>query len=125
MKRISLISNTGIQYYRYKSEVDLDFGKANRIHFIQPFDTKILKFTFENVLKVNSDGFESYYSYKELKEKDFLINDGLKEGVDLSLCREIKEEVFDTNNLRNALKKFKNRWIPIPYFKHNEINNNI
>lgn len=125
MKRISLISNTSIQYYRFESEIDLDFGKINKIYFTQPFDTKILKFTFENLLKYSKDGFESYFSKRELALKDYLVNDSIKEGVDLSLCREIKEEVYDVSNLKNVIKKFRNKWIPLPYFKNNEINNNI
>lgn len=125
MKRISLISNTSIQYYRYESEIDLDFGKQNKLYFIQPFDTQILKFTFENLVKVNNDGYESFYKKKELAEKDLLINDSIKDGADLSQCHEVKEEIYDVNNLRSVLKKFRNKWIPLPYFKNNNINRNV
>jgi hypothetical protein len=36
MKRISLISNSSIQYYKYEAEINIDFGKTNKVYFHQP-----------------------------------------------------------------------------------------
>ena len=33
MKRISLIANSSLQYYKFETEINLDFGKNNKIYF--------------------------------------------------------------------------------------------
>ena len=119
MKRLSLIANTSIQYYRYDAEIDLDFGKNNRLYYRQPFDVNLAKITYENLIRINIEGQESYYRKAELNEKGFLANNKLKEGVDLASCTEITNEYFDVSNLKNALKKFEGKWIPLPFFKNN------
>jgi hypothetical protein len=124
MKRLSLIANTSIQYYRYDAEIDLDFGKNNRLYYRQPFDVNLAKITYENLIRINIEGQESYYRKAELNEKGFLANNKLKEGVDLASCTEITNEYFDVSNLKNALKKFEGKWIPLPFFKNNTININ-
>jgi hypothetical protein len=124
MRRLSLIANTSIQYYRYTADVELDFGRSNKIYFRQPLDTARGKFTFENLIKVNNEGDETYYRKLELLDKGFLVNNTLKEGVDLTSCIEIRDEFYDVSNLKTALKKFEKKWIPMPFFKHNAINLN-
>jgi len=124
MKRISLISNTSIQYYRFESEINLDFGKSNKIYFQENLDTKLLKFTFQSLFKFSKDGNECFYKKTELLSNDFLVNDKIKEGVDLSGCTEIFD-AFEISNVKSVLKKFKRKWIPLPFFKSNEINKNI
>ena len=54
MKRISLISNSSIQYYKFDAEVKLDFGKTNKIYFHQPFDSNILDFSFEIIKPIET-----------------------------------------------------------------------
>ena len=44
MKRISLIANSSLQYYKFETEINLDFGKNNKIYFHEPFDTLSLNF---------------------------------------------------------------------------------
>ncbi len=85
---------------------DIDFGKTNKIYFRQPFDTNLLKFTVESLYKCTQEGTESFYRKAELLEKDYLINNNLKEGVDLKICTEITEEYYEINNLKNVLKLF-------------------
>ena len=61
MKRISLISNSSIQYHKFDSEINLDYSKSNKIYFHQPFDTNILDFTLDPLFKVVNDDTEKYY----------------------------------------------------------------
>lgn len=124
MKRISLISNSSIQYHKFETEINLDFAKNNKIYFHQPFDSNILDFTLDPLFKVIKDGQESFYRKQELIDKDFLVNNKLKDDVDLKNCQEIVD-FYETNNLRKALKHFKKKWIPLPYFKDNSINKDV
>jgi hypothetical protein len=124
MKRISLISNSSIQYYKFDSEINLDFSKNNKIYFHQPFDTNILDFTLDTLFKVSSEGNEIFYRKQDLIDRDYIINNKLKDDVDLSNCNVIVD-FYETNNLKKTLKHFKKKWIPLPYFKDNSINKDL
>lgn len=124
MKRISLISNSSIQYYKYESEINLEFSKKNKIYFDQPFDSNILDFTIDPLFKVTIDGDDKFYRKQELIDREYIINNKLKEDADLSICEE-KINFYETGNLKKTLKHFKNKWIPLPYFKDNSINKDV
>ncbi|MEI6312714.1 MAG: virulence factor SrfB [Bacteroidota bacterium] len=124
MKRISLISNSSIQYHKFNSEVNLDFAKKNKIYFHQPFDSNILDFTLDALFKVTNESVDTFYRKQELIDRDLIVNNKLKDEVDLSNCREIVD-FYETNNLKKALKHFKKKWIPLPYFKDNSINKDV
>lgn len=124
MKRISLISNSSIQYHKFDAEINLDFSKSNKVYFQQPFDSNILDFTLDPLFKVSKDGNEIFYRKQQLIERDFIVNNKLKGDVDLSNCNEIVD-FYETNNLKKTLKHFKKKWIPLPYFKDNSINKDV
>ena len=124
MKRISLISNSSIQYHKFEAEINLDFAKLNKVYFHQPFDSNILDFTLDPLFKVTTDGDETFFRKQELIERDFIINNKLKDDVDLKTCEQIVD-FYETNNLKKVLKHFKKKWIPLPYFKDNSINKDI
>lgn len=124
MKRISLISNSSIQYHKFDSEINLDFSKSNKLYFHQPFDTNIMDFTLDPLFKIVVDDTEKFYRKQELIDRDYIINNKIKDDVDLSHCQEIVD-YYETNNLKKAIKHFKNKWIPLPYFKDNSINKDV
>lgn len=124
MKKISIISNTSIQYYKFETEIDLENFKKNKIYYHEPFDSNLKNFIFDPLIKVINDGYEFYYSKNDLIEKNYLINDKLKEDIDISNFKCIHDP-FCTSNLKRVLKSFNKKWIPLPYFKENSINKNV
>lgn len=124
MKRISLIANSHIQYYKYEIEIDLSFGKVNKLYYHQPFDNNALSFILDPLYKVVESGDERFYRTEELLDKDFLVNNRLKDDVDLDSCAVIND-VYEETNLKRALRNFSNKWIPLPYFKDNSINKDL
>lgn len=124
MKRISLISNSSIQYYKFDAEINLDFSKSHKVYFHQPFDSNILDFILDPLFKVTKDGEDTFFRQQELIDRDFIVNNKLKDNADLADCERIGD-FYETNNLKKALKHFKKKWIPIPYFKDNSINKDV
>lgn len=124
MKRISLISNSSIQYHKFEAEINLDFAKSNKIYYHEPFDNKNSRFIYDPLLKHNIDGEEIFLIKQELFEKKLLVNNRLSDDANISELKQITE-AFSTSNLRKALKFFKNKWIPLPFFKENTINKNV
>ena len=110
MKRISLISNSSIQYHKFEAEINLDFAKSNKVYFHQPFDSNILDFTFDPLFKTVINDTERYYRKQELVERDFIVNNRLKDDVDINACHPVTD-FYETNNLKKALKHFKKKWI--------------
>lgn len=124
MKRISLIANSHIQYYKYEVDVDLAFGKANKLYYHQPFDNHALSFILDPLFKVNDYGEEVFYRVEELIDKDFLVNNRLKDDVDLDSCTSV-DEYYEESNIKRILKNYSNKWITLPYFKDNSINKDL
>jgi hypothetical protein len=60
MKRISLISNSSIQYHKFDSEINLEFTKSNKVFFYQLLATNILDFTLDPLFKITRDGEETF-----------------------------------------------------------------
>src|SRR5690554_1211449 len=128
MQRISLIANSSIQYYKFSSNIDLEFGRNSRLYYHQPFDHSILSFTYSPLYRVITEGDESYYSRQELIDNKFIIEstNRLKEDADLTSCTKVPEDsVFAVTDIKTALKRFQKKWIPLPYFKNNNINKDL
>lgn len=125
MKRISLIANSSIQYYKYEANIDLEFGKENRFYYHQPFDTNFFDFILDPLFKITKEGNENYYRLQELIDKGFVINKRLKDEADLSTCTGTVTEVYEESNLKQTLKQYQNKWIPLPFFKENAINKDL
>ena len=79
MKRISLISNSSIQYYKFEAEINLDFAKSNKIYYHEPFDNKNSRFIYDPLLKHNIDGEEIFVIKQELFEKKILVTNRLSD----------------------------------------------
>ncbi len=105
MKRISLISNSSIQYHKFDSEINLDFSKSNKLYFHQPFDTNIMDFTLDPLFKIVVDDTEKFYRKQELIDRDYIINNKIKDDVDLNQCQEIVD-YYDSNFKSLGLIKY-------------------
>lgn len=119
MKRISLIANSSLQYYKFESEIDLNFGKANKFYFHEPFDVLSLGFILDPLTKIGNE--DRFYRNQDLVDNDLLVNGKIKHGADLSSLKNI-DSYFDETNLKRTFKRFQKKWIPLPYFKDNSIN---
>jgi hypothetical protein len=124
MKRISLISNTSIQYHKFETDIDLDSAKRNKVFFHEPFDSNKLEFFFDPLYRNVIDGHEYYYKKDQLVSNDLLVNNKLRQDVDLTNLEVINNN-FSVGNLKKALKYYKRKWLPLPYFKDNSINKDV
>jgi hypothetical protein len=124
MKRISLISNSSIQYYKFEAAINYEFSKLNKLYFHQPFDSSLLDFIYDPVFKWGKNEEEKYFRQFELIEKGILINNRILDESNLLNCEQI-DNFYEINNLKKSLKGYQKKWIPMPFFKHNSINKNI
>jgi len=123
---ISFIANTGVQFYHFNASIkDIDL-KSLKFRFIEGFDTARKQFWLDEVLIVpKEDGAHAKYS--ELSKFNYINSSKVfAQDIDLNNLRLFYEdEIFESSNLNQVLKKLENRWLPIPFFKKNNINNQI
>ena len=126
MKRISLIANSGIQYIKFTTEINKDFGKIpeNKIYYRDSFDINTDEYVLDPLFKYTKDGDSVFFRKQELYEGDFLANGRIKEDMDLSLLQSFYT-ADEESNLSHTLKTFRRKWIPLPYFKDNSINKDV
>jgi hypothetical protein len=122
MKRISLISNSSIQYYKYEFSVKSNFNK--KLYFTEKFDPIIADVTYHSVQRMKVDGDDRYYLADDLIENHFFVNNKITEKHDFTLIEEL-HDFYESNNINSILRKFKNKWLPIPYFNNNSINTDV
>ena len=125
---ISLIANSGIQFFKFEATLVKGDFKEDRIKIIEELDVNRLEFWLDELILVDSDQ-DSYAKKNQLKDLQFIDSNGtLKKDIDISkldLYFDGMEGIYDVTNIKSTLKSFSNNWIPLPFFKNNNINNDF
>ena len=126
MKKTTLIANSGIQYLKFSTAIDKDFGKRpeNILYYRDSFNTHTDEYVLDPLFKYTKEGDTVYYRWQQLQEGDFVANGRIKEDMDRSGLQEFMD-AYQERDLIKALKKFQRKWIPLPYFKDNAINKDV
>ena len=121
-KTIKLISNSGIQFENIKIEISEDFNKENKIFYLEEFHKIKEIFWFEQVLKNRKD--DIWIRKSELQVKGYLdIYNKFTEDYSRDEIIEVDEDTIIQNpNINKVLKSLIGLWIPVPFFKNNNIN---
>jgi hypothetical protein len=119
---ISFIANTGIQFYRFEAQIDANTLRRSKFCFIERFDLNRDKFWIDEVIKLPIE--EDKWARRSQLEKNGTINkeavfiDDIKlEGLELLN----DAEFYEVGNVNRALNFFQKKWIPLPFFKKNNI----
>jgi len=130
MDYISLIANTGIQISDFKISLNPEEFRKSKFYYYEGIDTKTMEFWFEELIEIRSIG-------KFIRKSDLLdlriarteLNDYEKidkiENSDKYLFIEGEQRTFSIRNTERTLKSLEKCWIPVPYFKNNQINSNL
>lgn len=125
---ISLIANSGIQFFKFEATLVKGDFKEDRIKIIEELDINRLEFWLDELILVDPDQ-DSYAKKNQLKDLQFVDSNGLlKKDIDISkldLYFDGMEGIYDVTNIKSTLKSFSNNWIPLPFFKNNNINNDF
>jgi hypothetical protein len=121
-KTIKLISNSGIQFENINIKIQEDFNRKNKISYIEEFHLEKEIFWFEQVLKNRKD--DVWIRKSELQVKGFLdINEDFTEDYSINEIEGVDEEkILQNPNIIKVIKSILGKWIPIPFFKNNNIN---
>jgi hypothetical protein len=127
MSEISVIANSGIQFYSFKSKVDRNLARQNKFVYYEDVDLNRKRFWLDEL--VHLPELDLYATKLELKKKNLLNSQGkfkpLAETHGLHTYSEDQSQVYEVSNLNQTLKTFSNKWIPLPFFKNNSINDDL
>lgn len=123
---ISLIANSGIQFYRFEAKIDSLIAKKEKIRYVEQWDSSRLRFWMDEVVLLPGDD-EVYAKRRELETYGFLSRFGkFSDEIDFDKLEPIEEkDIYETDNINKTIAAFEKNWIPLPYFQKNNINEDI
>ena len=129
MDFISLISNTGIQISDFKIKLNQENFRTLKFNYYEGLDSKTLNYWFEELIEIRD--LAKFIRKSDLNQfgiKPDKINDASNieriEQSNVLLFLEGDERTYSIRNAERTLKIFEKKWIPLPFFKNNQINNN-
>lgn len=127
MAEVSVIANSGIQFFSFKSKVSRDIVRQKKFVYLEDVDLSRKRFWLEELIHLPE--LDRYATKSELRNKKLLdVSGKFKHLGDTSGLRTYSDDqpqVYEASNLNQTLKAFCNKWIPLPFFKHNSINEDL
>lgn len=121
---ISLIANSGLQFYHFEAKLNADIQKESKFRFVEKFDGSRRRIWLDEVVCISKD--EDLWARKsQLLEYGYISKSGkLSDDLEPSNLQLIDStEFFEIGNLNKVLNTFEKKWIPLPYFNFNKISN--
>jgi hypothetical protein len=130
MDFVSLIANTGVQFIDLGLDFDHEKFRELRFNYYEGIDSSTMTWWFEELIEIRDLG--KYIRKSDLQDLRF-TRDRLKdqevvlkiEDSGVKLFDEEEERTYVIRNAERTLKKFEKKWVPLPYFKNNQINDNL
>lgn len=124
MSDTTLIVNTGVQFIRIKKRIDVDKLRKLKFVYFEDVDINRRRFWLEELIFIQS--VDCYAKKSDLKNAGYINQDNtIKQNIKiekLKLFSDGQPQVFEVGNANQVLKRFKNKWLPLPFFKNNSIN---
>jgi hypothetical protein len=120
---ITLIANSGLQFYSFETKIDTSLQKSNKFRYIERFDSRRRRFWLDEAIAIPGDD-DLFARKSELEQLGYLSPGGkLSDEIDTGRLELLDEtELFEVGNLNQVFRYFEKKWIPIPFFKKNNIN---
>ena len=121
---ITFIANSGLQFYHFDMRLDSAAQKTNKFRYVERFDSLRKKFWLDEVIPLPGD--DDLYARKgELEQQGLITPNGrFIEDPDFSAVEKILDtDLFEVGNLNQVFRYFEKKWIPLPFFKKNNISN--
>jgi len=121
-KIIKLISNSGLQFESINIKISEDFNKHCKIFYLEEFHIEREIFWFQEVLKNKKD--DIWIRKSELQLKGFIdVNENFTGDYSRNEITEVDEQsLLQSPNINKVIKSLLGKWIPVPFFKNNNIN---
>jgi hypothetical protein len=123
MSEITLISNTGVQFHSFKTKIEVDKLRQLKFVYFEDVDMIRKRFWLEELIYLNeNDCFIRKRDYPKIPASksehanfDFRSND-------IKTFYDGQPQVFEIGNILQVLRTLEGKWLPLPVFKNNAIN---
>lgn len=126
MNEISLIANTGVQFYRFSARINANELRSNKFIYLEDIDLARGRYWLEELILIKE--LDQYSTLQEMERVGVLdFNKQSIKDADYSQLKTFSEDqplVFEVGNVNQTLRALEKKWIPLPYFKNNSINVN-
>jgi hypothetical protein len=123
---ISLIANTGLQFYRFEASLDMSIQRREKFRFVEKWDGNRSRFWIDEVLQLPGDE-DLWARRSQLESQGFLSKRGeFSAEIDMGKIELVEEgDFFETGSIDRVVRDFEKKIIPIPYFRDNRINTDV
>jgi len=124
MAEKTLIANTGIQLIHLRTKIDTEKLRSQKFVYFEDVDLNRKRFWLEELVHISET--DTYSRKTDLVNLGVLDAEGkVKKGAVITGIRQYQEgqaQVYEVGNIRQIFKSFQEKWLPVPFFKHNYIN---
>jgi hypothetical protein len=119
---ISLIANTGLQFYHFEAQLSNDIQKQAKFRFVEKYDSLRRRFWLDEVIQVSADD-DLWARKSQLVDYNYISRTGkLSDEINLSnLDLFDSTQYYEVGNLNKTINILEKKWIPIPYFYFSKI----
>ena len=123
---ISLIANSGIQFYKFNVEIDLNADVIKTMGFYEFEDESKGEISLQYAYKAKGgeDDDDFWVAKKELIEEGYLNeNNKFIKDVNINSVKALNDEdqtppeYFTISDIQESLELYHEQWLPFPYFK--------
>ena len=130
MEYISLIANTGVQISDFKIKLNHEKFRTLKFNYFEGLDSFSLNYWFDELIEIkNIAKFIRKSDLEQLgiSQSELLDYNSIQKITESNtlLFSDGDEQTYSIRNAERTLKLFEKKWIPLPYFKNNQINNNL
>lgn len=122
MAETTFISNTGIQFIHFKSKVEIDKLRQIKFVYFEDVDLNRKRFWLEELISLKD--LDCYIRKRDVSK--VIINNGTAAPtynlVDTKTFNEGQAQVFEIGNIQQVFRNLEGKWLPLPVFKNNSIN---
>jgi hypothetical protein len=123
MSEITLISNTGVQFHTFKTIIQFDKLRQLKFVYFEDVDYNRRRFWLEELIYLNENDIfvrkrdisKIPTNKNEQSSFDFRSNE-------IKTFTDGQAQVFEIGNISQVLKTLEGKWLPLPVFKNNAIN---
>lgn len=118
---ISLIANTGLQFYRFEAKIGSAMQKDAKFRFVEKFDATRRRFWLDEAVQISSE--DEWVAKSQLLAYNYLSKSGkLSDDIDRENLKVYDaSEIYEIGNISKVFSAFEKKWIPLPFFSSSKL----
>lgn len=122
MAETTFISNTGIQFIHFKCKIEIDKLRQIKFVYFEDVDLNRKRFWLEELIALkNLDCYVRKRDFSKVTLKNSTPNPDFNLTGTKTFTNG-QAQVFEIGNIQQVFRSIEGKWLPLPVFKNNSIN---